>query len=169
LTGRVDGLARVSAGPPGPPPAYAGRRAASRLVRRGLRTQLAGLTTELQGETGDPSAAITPPEVPILLDPRQRRALRVAAFRRHGSPAYRNLRRLHAAQLDLAAHRWHRARGESTDGHDHLTALRERVRHHKYRHAALTAARSCRCRQERAAVRSAMRSAATAEIAGRSR
>jgi hypothetical protein len=139
LTGRVDGLARVSAGPPGPPPAYAGRRAASRLVRRGLRTQLAGLTTELQGETGDPSAAITPPEVPILLDPRQRRALRVAAFRRHGSPAYRNLRRLHAAQLDLAAHRWHRARGESTDGHDHLTALRERVRHHKYQHAALTA------------------------------
>jgi RsiW-degrading membrane proteinase PrsW (M82 family) len=109
------------------------------LLRRGLRTQAAGLTAELRAETADPSTVLTPPEVPILLDPRQRRALHIAALRRHGIPAFRNLRRLHAAELDLAAYRWHRTRGETPDGPggDHLTALRQRVQHHKQQHAAL--------------------------------
>ncbi|GAA3261839.1 PrsW family intramembrane metalloprotease [Dactylosporangium siamense] len=110
------------------------------LTRHGLRTQAAGLTTELWSETSA-ATAITPPEVPILLDPRQRQALHIAALRLHGIPAYRNLRRLHAAQLDLAAYRWHHTRAETTDGlgHDQLDILRDRIDQHKHRHAVLTA------------------------------
>ncbi|MFI5915108.1 PrsW family intramembrane metalloprotease [Dactylosporangium sp. NPDC051541] len=110
----------------------------SLLLRHGLRTQAAGLAAELRAETADPAAAITPPEVPILLDPRRRRALHVAAFRRGGLPALRNLRRLHAAELDLAAGRWHRSRGEPPgDEPEDLAVRRGRVRELKRRHAAL--------------------------------
>ncbi|WP_433064877.1 PrsW family intramembrane metalloprotease [Dactylosporangium sp. CS-033363] len=103
------------------------------LLRRGLRTQAEGLAAELLAETADPSGAITPPEVPILLDPRRRRALRVAALRRYGIAAYRNLRRLHAAEFDLAAERGHRSPGAD------LALVRRRIRHHKQQLAALTA------------------------------
>ncbi|WP_433223075.1 PrsW family intramembrane metalloprotease [Dactylosporangium sp. CS-047395] len=125
------------------------------LLRRGLRTQAAVLAAGLQAETADPSAAITPPEVPILLDPHKRRALRIAALRRYGIPAYRNLRRLHAAELALATERGtdlatergtDLATERGTDlaterGADRgadLARSRRRVRHHKQLHAALT-------------------------------
>jgi protease PrsW len=108
------------------------------LLRRGRRDQAAGLARELAVEARAGSGAITPAEIPILLDPGRRFRLRVLACRRRGGiGAYRYLARLQAAQLDLVTERWHRS-GQSANPCDPGEAeLRARVLRLK-RHPAMT-------------------------------
>lgn len=98
------------------------------LLRRGLRSQAAGLARELGAEAHAGTAAVTAAEIPVLLNPRRRFQLRVLAFRNHGGlDAYRYLGRLQAAQLELAAQRWHSSRQEQDPWAEDETALRARV------------------------------------------
>ncbi|GIJ52055.1 hypothetical protein Val02_89410 [Virgisporangium aliadipatigenens] len=83
------------------------------LLRRALRSQGAGLSAELWAETAEPAAAVTPAEAEALASASRRRAERTAALRRGGWAAYRQVRRRHALQLDVAALRWHRSRGDA--------------------------------------------------------
>jgi RsiW-degrading membrane proteinase PrsW (M82 family) len=111
------------------------------LLRRGLRRQATALATHLPAEARTGLGAITPAEASVLLRPAQRLRLRVTMLRRHGLSAARNLKRLHAAQLDLAIQRWHRARQEVDAWAPNERVLRERVWHLKNRQAALLGVR----------------------------
>ncbi|OLB73325.1 MAG: hypothetical protein AUI14_26605 [Actinobacteria bacterium 13_2_20CM_2_71_6] len=97
------------------------------LLRRGLRTQADGLATELRAEARAGFGVVTEAEIPVLLRPARRFWLRVVMLRRYGLAGFRALGRLHQAQLDLAAHRWHRARGELDELAADEHVLRERV------------------------------------------
>jgi hypothetical protein len=98
------------------------------LLRRGLRSQAAGLSRELGAEAQAGTGAVTAAEIPVLLDARRRFRLRVLAFRRHGGlEAYRYVGRLQAAQLDLATQRWHCSRGEADPWAEDEATLRARV------------------------------------------
>ncbi|GGT46052.1 PrsW family intramembrane metalloprotease [Nonomuraea spiralis] len=88
------------------------------LLRHGLRSEAGGLRVALTTLPPSSRDAITEPEAAVLLSPARRFRLKVDALRaadnpRHGITAYRRLARLHAAQLDLAAERWHSLRGEA--------------------------------------------------------
>jgi len=98
------------------------------LLRRGGQDQAAGLARELAAEARAGTGAITPAEVPILLDPRRRFRLRLFAFRRRGGlGAYRYLARLQAAQLELVTERWYRSRQAPKPGDRAESELRARV------------------------------------------
>jgi alkyl hydroperoxide reductase subunit AhpC len=60
-------------------------------------------------------AAITEREVPFLVDPALRLWAVVSTWRRYGRDAALALRRLQAAQLDLAAWRWQQHAGLGAD------------------------------------------------------
>lgn len=110
------------------------------LLRRGLREQAAGLAAELAAEAGTGLGAVTPPEIHPLLTPATRWWLRVILWRRHGWAARGNLSQLHRAQLDLAACRWHRSRGEWDPDDPALPdeqVLRAQIQIRKLRHAEL--------------------------------
>jgi hypothetical protein len=98
------------------------------LLRSGLRDQRAALGVELTAEARSGHGAVTPREVPALLNPARRLRLRVDALRRGGGlEGYRALGRLYAAQLDLGMQRWHRSRGESDPWALQEPDLRRRV------------------------------------------
>ena len=97
------------------------------LLRRGLRAQAGAMAVELPAEARTGFGAVTVDELPALLRPARRFFLAVRAFRQGGVPAYRHLRRLHAAQFDLAAQRWHRTRGEADPWAPAESLLRDRV------------------------------------------
>ncbi|MEU4512332.1 PrsW family glutamic-type intramembrane protease [Nonomuraea wenchangensis] len=88
------------------------------LLRHGLRSEAGGLRVALTTLPPASRDAVTEQEAAVLLSPARRFRLKVDALRaagslRHGITAYRHLSRLHAAQLDLAAERWHSLRGEA--------------------------------------------------------
>ena len=98
------------------------------LLRRGLRGQAAMLATDLSAEAATGHGAVTEPEIPILLNPRKRFRLRLAALRRYGPAAYRTLGQLHAAQYDLTAHRQRHTVFPPDDAAAAQNALCERIR-----------------------------------------
>jgi hypothetical protein len=102
------------------------------LLRQGLRSQAAGLTTELTAEARTGSGAVQDAEVPILLKPARRFWLRLVFLRRYGFAASRTLRRLQAAQLDLGTQRWHRARGEAAPDAPPEDLTRQRILRLRY-------------------------------------
>ncbi|MEU6159301.1 PrsW family intramembrane metalloprotease [Streptomyces sp. NPDC047130] len=83
------------------------------MLRRGIREQSAGLSQALAAEAQSGYGAVTDVEAPVLLSPVRRLWLAVTVLRRYGLAAYRRLRALHAAQLDLATHLWHASRGQA--------------------------------------------------------
>jgi RsiW-degrading membrane proteinase PrsW (M82 family) len=111
------------------------------LLRRGLRSQAAGLAIELPAEARTGFGAITDAEVPVLLNPGRRVRLAFAVLRRNGFDAYRNVKRLHAAQLNLGVQRWHRSRNDVDPWAPSDLQLRERVWKLKERQAACMTAR----------------------------
>ncbi|KPI06253.1 Protease PrsW [Actinobacteria bacterium OK074] len=84
------------------------------ILRRGLRAQAAGLARALHAESGlsggPARAAVTAPEIPLLLSPRRRLLLELRVWRRDGTAGLRHLVRFQQAQLDLATQHWHRER-----------------------------------------------------------
>ena len=68
--------------------------------------------------------AITADDVQILLDPRTRTWLSLTTLRHHGWTAFRALRRIQSAQLELAMTRWQPVDAESVD-----EAALDRLRH----------------------------------------
>jgi RsiW-degrading membrane proteinase PrsW (M82 family) len=97
------------------------------LVRQGVRSQAAGLATELRAEADTGFGTVTDAEVPVLLSPARRFWLRFTVLRRHGIAGYRAVDRLQQAQLNLATQAWHRARGELTPDAPDDRSLRERI------------------------------------------
>jgi RsiW-degrading membrane proteinase PrsW (M82 family) len=97
------------------------------LLRRGIRSQTGAMAAELTAEAQTGHGAVTEDEVPTLLRPARRFYLRYKAFRRGGRTSSRHLKRLWAAQLELATLRWHRSRDEIDPSSPGETALRERV------------------------------------------
>ncbi|GIF12782.1 PrsW family glutamic-type intramembrane protease [Actinoplanes teichomyceticus] len=105
------------------------------LLRQGSRGQAARLAADLRAAAADPAGGIRPAEVPVLLSPRRRTGARLAAWRRHGWEALAAVRRLHAAQYELAA--THREEPER------LARLRLRIaQQRRLLGAAMTAARA---------------------------
>lgn len=82
------------------------------LLTRGLHDQSAGLAAELRREAATGLGAVTPPEVAALLHPARRFHLQLSALHSGGPRAWRDQKRLFAAQLDLGMTRWHRTRGD---------------------------------------------------------
>lgn len=97
------------------------------LVVAGLRFEVRGLGTELRREAATGLGAVRPAEVTTLSSASRRFRTRLALYRRRRYDAYRWLRTLHAAQLELAYARWHRARGEGEVDVAAETRLRLRV------------------------------------------
>ena len=79
----------------------------------------------LESETG--SGAVLPAEIPVLSDPGRRFEARMRLLSRRGWRAYRWLRRLQRAQLELAMERWHRERQEIDEPLEAEERLRDRV------------------------------------------
>ncbi|MEV6711487.1 PrsW family intramembrane metalloprotease [Lentzea sp. NPDC051208] len=107
------------------------------LLRRGTRSQAAGLSAALETLPASTHDLITPAERQTLLSPARRFRLKVDAFRaepsrRCGVAAYRKLARLHTAQLDLATERWHRLRGETLLATPDETVLADRIAQLKF-------------------------------------
>lgn len=73
------------------------------LLRQGRRGEATALTRAVHAEAATGEGAITDAEIPILLSPSHRLWLQVTALRRYGITACRGVRRLHAAQYELAA------------------------------------------------------------------
>ncbi|MFG1778107.1 hypothetical protein ACGFIR_16630 [Micromonospora sp. NPDC049051] len=82
------------------------------LVITALRQETRSLHRHLRDEAGDPRGAITPAEVPVLVNPPLRLRMRLQALLRGDRPAYTRMKRLHSAQLDLAFARWRRDGGD---------------------------------------------------------
>lgn len=109
------------------------------LFRRGTRAEATGFGSALWAEHATGSGAVTEIEVPILCAPGKRRWLRIKLLRSYGLDAYQAVRRLQAAQFDLAALRWHQARGEPGEQPSSIDELRGRIRRHRAELAAATA------------------------------
>ncbi|KUO16009.1 hypothetical protein AQJ91_37905 [Streptomyces dysideae] len=100
------------------------------ILRRGLRAQAAGLARALHAEAASgPSggAAVTGPEVALLLSPARRLLLEMRVWRRDGTAGLRHLVRFQQAQLDLATQRWHRERVGADSFIPDEQQLREKV------------------------------------------
>ncbi|SCL56502.1 Protease prsW family protein [Micromonospora citrea] len=82
------------------------------LVVLALRRETRSLHRQLRAEAADPTGAVTPAEVSVLLDAPRRFMMRLHTLLWESPAAYRRIKRLHAAQLDLAFARWRRERGE---------------------------------------------------------
>ncbi|XVQ06227.1 PrsW family intramembrane metalloprotease [Spirillospora sp. CA-255316] len=94
-----------------------------------LRFEVRGLVAELRREARTGLGAILPDEVGVLARASARFRMRLRLYRRRDYARYRYVRTLHAAQIDLAFARWHRARGDFGVGEDVEHRLRQRVRH----------------------------------------
>jgi len=97
------------------------------LLRRAVREQAVGLAGALRAEVQTNFSAITESEASLLLSPGRRFRFRIMTVRRYGFAAYRAVKRLHAAQLDLATHWWHRTWGGHHDWITHEHELRKHV------------------------------------------
>jgi hypothetical protein len=98
------------------------------LLVTGLHIEGRALRRQLQAEAGTGSGAVLPIEVPVLASPWQRFLARWRAMDRGGGfKAYRRLRRLQNAQLDLAMERWHRERKEIDEPLEAEELLRQRI------------------------------------------
>lgn len=97
------------------------------LLSRGHRSQANGLSAQTQAEASTGLGAITPEETPILLSPTSRFFIRINTLRNIGLPAYRLIRNLHTAQLELVTSRWHRARRETDPDAIDESVYRNRV------------------------------------------
>lgn len=97
------------------------------LIILGLRDEGSALRVELAAEAATGQGAITTSEVPVLVSPWRRLGTRTHALFGGGVAAYRHVRRLQAAQLDLAMERWHRARQELDEPLAAETHLRQRA------------------------------------------
>lgn len=97
------------------------------LIILGLRDEGSALQFELAAEAATAQGAVTTSEVPILVSPWRRFLSRLRALFRQGFASYRRVRRLQAAQLDLAMERWHRARQELDEPLAAEAHLRRRV------------------------------------------
>lgn len=97
------------------------------LLRHGLREQATVIAQQTSVEAWSGHGVITPPEVPLLSDARERFRERLRALRNGGPHAWRVTGRLRAAQLDLLMHRWHRSRNDRDATPEGELALRERV------------------------------------------
>jgi RsiW-degrading membrane proteinase PrsW (M82 family) len=94
----------------------------------GLRIEGRALRRQLQEEAATGSGAVLPTEAPVLASPWQRFLARWRAMDRGGGfKAYRRLRRLQNAQLDLAMERWHRERKEIDQPLEAENLLRQRI------------------------------------------
>ncbi|MEU4644503.1 PrsW family intramembrane metalloprotease [Micromonospora sp. NPDC023814] len=82
------------------------------LIIIALRQETRSLHQHLRREARDPRGAITPAEVPVLVNPPLRFRMRLQALLRGDRPAYSRMKRLHSAQLDLAFAEWRRDRGD---------------------------------------------------------
>ncbi|MEU6072957.1 PrsW family intramembrane metalloprotease [Micromonospora sp. NPDC047074] len=82
------------------------------LVVVALRQETRLLHRHLQAEAGTTFGAVTPAEVPVLVNAPLRFRMRLRALWRGDHQAYARVKRLHAAQLDLAFVRWRRERGD---------------------------------------------------------
>ncbi|MFC5744608.1 PrsW family intramembrane metalloprotease [Actinomadura rugatobispora] len=94
-----------------------------------LRFEVRGLMAELRNEARTGLGAILPDEVDVLARASARFRTRWRLYRRRDYARYRHVRRLHAAQIDLAFARWHRARGDFGVDRD----LEDRLRHRVHR------------------------------------
>jgi RsiW-degrading membrane proteinase PrsW (M82 family) len=92
-----------------------------------LRFETRGLLAELRREARTGLGAILPDEVGVLARASARFRMRLRLYRRRDYARYRHVRRLHAAQIDLAFARWHRARGDFGVDEDLEHRLRQRV------------------------------------------
>jgi protease PrsW len=97
------------------------------LLILGLRNEGNALRVELAAEAATAQGAVTTSEVGVLASPWRRFQVRWHALTRQGYASYRRVRRLQAAQLDLAMERWHRARQELDEPLAAEAHLRERV------------------------------------------
>ncbi|GAA3762878.1 hypothetical protein GCM10022225_55710 [Plantactinospora mayteni] len=82
------------------------------LIIIALRQETRSLHQHLWAEARDPRGAITPADVPVLVNPPLRFRMRLQALLRGDRPAYTRMKRLHSAQLDLAFARWRGDRGD---------------------------------------------------------
>jgi len=97
------------------------------LLLLGLHIESQALADQFRKEAATASGAITPDEVPILMNPWQRFRQRVRAFQRGGLRAYFLVSRLQTAQVDLAFERWHRERQELDTPPEVEEEMRRRV------------------------------------------
>ena len=97
------------------------------LLAMGLQLEGAALTRHLEEEARNPTGAVMPGEVGVLMSPRQRFRARTSALVRGGPAAYVRLARLQTAQLHLAMERWHRERHEIDEPLAAEDALRQHV------------------------------------------
>ncbi|MGI5147722.1 PrsW family intramembrane metalloprotease [Plantactinospora sp. CA-294935] len=82
------------------------------LVIMALRQETRSLHRQLLAEAANPLGTITSAEVSVLVDAPRRFRMRLDALLWTSPAAYTRMRRLHAAQLDLAFARWRRERGD---------------------------------------------------------
>lgn len=97
------------------------------LLAMGLEIEGRALGRQLAAEAALGTGAVTPGEVAILSTPWRRMLVRWAVFARYGFGAYRRLRDLQEAQLNLAMERWHRERKEIDSPLEAEDALRQRI------------------------------------------
>jgi len=97
------------------------------LLLLGLHIESQALADQFRKEAATGSGAITPEEVPILMNPWQRFRRRIRALQRGGLRAYFLVSRLQTAQVDLAFERWHRERQEVDMPFDVEEEMRRRV------------------------------------------
>jgi RsiW-degrading membrane proteinase PrsW (M82 family) len=97
------------------------------LLVLGLRQERSALEVELRAEVGTGLGAVTEPELPWLLRPRRRVAVRWRTLWRRGVRDWLWLHRLQDAQLTLAMERWHRRRQEVDEPVEAEHRLRQRV------------------------------------------
>jgi protease PrsW len=102
------------------------------LTVMGLRQESRGLVAGLRSEVATGYGAITPDEMALLANPRRRWKERMATLRRSGFGAYRRLRTVHRAQIELALLRWKRRNGMSTEPWQAESVLRDRIRPLRY-------------------------------------
>jgi hypothetical protein len=97
------------------------------LLVLGLRQERSALEVELRAEVGTGLGAVTEPELPWLVRPGRRMAVRRRTFWRRGVGDWLWLHRLQHAQLTLAMERWHRRRQEVGEPLEAEVRLRQRV------------------------------------------
>jgi hypothetical protein len=97
------------------------------LLLLGLHIESQALADQFRKEAATGSGAITPEEVPMLMNPWQRFRQRIRALQRGGLRAYFLVSRLQTAQVDLAFERWHRERQELDSPPEVEEVMRRRV------------------------------------------
>jgi RsiW-degrading membrane proteinase PrsW (M82 family) len=97
------------------------------LLLLGLHIEAQNLADQFRKEAATGRGAITPEDVPILMNPWQRFRQRLRALRSGGLRAYITVSQLQSAQVDLAMERWHRERDELDTPPEVEEAMRSQV------------------------------------------